>query len=132
MKILFGHEACQEGKIYINGEEVKIENPLDAIDKGIGMVHQHFMQVPNLSVAENVMLGIEPGKGQLFDKKKAIELTRAAAEKYQLDLDPNALIRDLSVGSKQKVELLKSLIRGVKVLILDEPTACLLYTSRCV
>lgn len=125
MKILFGHEACQEGKIYINGAEVKIENPLDAIDKGIGMVHQHFMQVPNLSVAENVMLGIEPGKGQLFDKKKAIELTREAAEKYQLDLDPNAFIRDLSVGSKQKVELLKSLIRGVKVLILDEPTAVL-------
>lgn len=125
MKILFGHEACQEGRIYINGEETKIANPLDAIAKGIGMVHQHFMQVPNLTVAENVMLGIEPGRGQLFDKKKAIELTREAARKYQLNVDPNTLIRDLSVGNKQKVELLKSLIRGVRVLILDEPTAVL-------
>ena len=98
MKILFGHENCQEGKIYINGEETKIANPLDAIAKGIGMVHQHFMQVPNLTVAENIMLGIEPGKGQIFDRKEAIRQTQEAAEKYQLDVDPNALIRDLSVG----------------------------------
>lgn len=125
MKILFGHENCQEGKIYINGEETKIANPLDAIAKGIGMVHQHFMQVPNLTVAENIMLGIEPGKGQIFDRKEAIRLTQEAATKYQLDVDPNALIRDLSVGYKQKVELLKVLIRGVRVLILDEPTAVL-------
>ncbi len=125
MKILFGHENCQEGKIYINGEETKIANPLDAIAKGIGMVHQHFMQVPNLTVAENIMLGIEPGKGQIFDRKEAIRQTQEAAEKYQLDVDPNALIRDLSVGYKQKVELLKVLIRGVRVLILDEPTAVL-------
>lgn len=125
MKILFGHENCQEGKIYINGEEVKIANPLDAIAKGVGMVHQHFMQVPNLTVAENIMLGIEPGRGQKFDCRKAVELTEEAAERYQLDVDANALIRDLSVGYKQKVELLKALIRGVKVLILDEPTAVL-------
>lgn len=125
MKILFGHENCQEGKIYINGEEVKITNPLDAIAKGVGMVHQHFMQVPNLTVAENIMLGIEPGRGQKFDRGKAVELTKEAAERYQLDVDANALIRDLSVGYKQKVELLKALIRGVKVLILDEPTAVL-------
>ena len=125
MKILFGHENCQEGKIYIEGKEVKIANPLDAIAKGVGMVHQHFMQVPNLSVAENIMLGIEPGRGQRFDRRKAVELTQKAAKKFQLDVDPNALIRDLSVGYKQKVELLKALIRGVKVLILDEPTAVL-------
>ena len=125
MKILFGHENCQEGKIYINGVETKIANPLDAIDKGVGMVHQHFMLVPDLSVADNIMLGIEPGKGQLYDSKKAAQLVAEAAEKYQLDVDPNALIRDLSVGYKQKVELLKALIRGVKVLILDEPTAVL-------
>ena len=125
MKILFGLEDCQEGKIYINGEETHISNPLDAIAKGVGMVHQHFMQVPNLTVAENIMLGIEPGRGFVFDKKKAIQLTQEAATKYQLDVDPNALIRDLSVGYKQKVELLKALIRGVKVLILDEPTAVL-------
>ena len=125
MKILFGHENCQEGKIYINGVETKIANPLDAIDKGIGMVHQHFMQVENLSVAENIMLGIEPGHGQHFDKKKAEELTKEAAEKFEFNLDPTTLVRDLSVGNKQKVELLKALIRGVKVLILDEPTAVL-------
>lgn len=125
MKILFGHESCQEGKIYIDGSEVKISNPLDAIAKGIGMVHQHFMLVPNLSVADNLMLGMEPGKGQIYDRKRGVELVREAAEKYQLDVDPNALVRDLSVGYKQKVELLKSLIRGVRVLILDEPTAVL-------
>ncbi len=116
---------ARRGKIYINGVETKIANPLDAIDKGIGMVHQHFMQVENLSVAENIMLGIEPGHGQHFDKKKAEELTKEAAEKFEFNLDPTTLVRDLSVGNKQKVELLKALIRGVKVLILDEPTAVL-------
>ena len=123
MKILFGHENCQEGKIYINGQETKIANPLDAIAKGVGMVHQHFMLVPNLSVTDNIMLGMEPGKGQLYDTKKGRKLVAEAAKKFQLDVDPDALVRDLSVGYKQKVELLKALIRGVKVLILDEPTA---------
>ncbi|MCC8103298.1 MAG: ABC transporter ATP-binding protein [Clostridiales bacterium] len=125
MKILFGLESHQEGKIYINGEETQIASPLDAIAKGVGMVHQHFMQVPNLSVAENVILGMEPGKGMLFDKKKAVEMTREVIEKYQMEVDPNALIRDLTVGQKQKVELLKALIRNVNVLIMDEPTAVL-------
>lgn len=125
MKILFGHENCQEGRIYIEGQEVKIANPLDAIAKGVGMVHQHFMLVPKLSVADNIILGMEPGKGQIYDAKKGVEMVREAAQKYQLDVDPNALVRDLSVGYKQKVELLKALIRGVKVLILDEPTAVL-------
>ena len=125
MKILFGLENCQEGSIYIKGEKVSIANPLDAIAKGVGMVHQHFMQVPNLTVAENVMLGNEPGKAGVFDAKKAVELTTEAAKKFQLDVNPTALIRDLSVGQKQKVELLKALIRGVEVLILDEPTAVL-------
>ncbi|NLO85469.1 MAG: ABC transporter ATP-binding protein [Clostridiales bacterium] len=125
MKVLFGHETSQEGKIYIRGQEVKIANPLDAIDKGIGMVHQHFMLVPNLTVADNIMLGAEPGRGQLYDSQKAVQLVSDAAKKYQLAVDPNSLIRDLSVGYKQKVELLKALIRGVQVLILDEPTAVL-------
>ena len=125
MKILFGLENCQQGKIYLDGKEVHIENPLDAIAKGVGMVHQHFMLVPNLSVAENVVLGIEPGPGQIFDKKTAVRMTEEASEKFQLKVDPNALVRDISVGLKQKVELLKALIRGAKVLILDEPTAVL-------
>ncbi|MGP1477987.1 MAG: ABC transporter ATP-binding protein [Phocaeicola sp.] len=125
MKILFGHENCQEGRILINGAETKISNPLDAIAKGIGMVHQHFMLVPNLSVADNIMLGMEPGQGQVYDSKKAVQMVQEAADKYQLSVDPSALIRDLSVGYKQKVELLKALIRGARVLILDEPTAVL-------
>lgn len=125
MKILFGHENCQEGKIYINGEETKIANPLDAIAKGVGMVHQHFMLVPNLSVTDNIMLGMEPGKGQIYDSKAARKMVAEAADKFQLNVNPDTLIRDLSVGYKQKVELLKALIRGAKVLILDEPTAVL-------
>lgn len=125
MKILFGLEECQEGHIFIDGKETKISNPLDAIAKGIGMVHQHFMQMPDLTVAENIILGIEPGKFGLFNKKRAIELVREAAEKYRLDVEADELIRNISVGQKQKVELLKALIRGVKILILDEPTAVL-------
>lgn len=125
MKILFGHENCQEGKIYIEGKETKIANPLDAIAKGIGMVHQHFMLMPDLSVTDNIIVGMEPGKGQLYDTAKAKKMVEEAEEKYELKVDPDALIRDLSVGYKQKVELLKALIRGAKVLILDEPTAVL-------
>ena len=125
MKILFGLEPHQEGKIFINGEEAHIANPLDAIAKGVGMVHQHFMQVSNLTVAENIVLGMEPGKGMIFDKKEAIRITQEAVDKFNLNVEPDKLIRDLSVGQKQKVELLKSLVRGVKVLILDEPTAVL-------
>lgn len=125
MKILFGLESHQEGKIYINGEEAHIANPLDAIAKGVGMVHQHFMQVSNLTVAENIVLGMEPGKGPIFDKKEATRITQEAVDKFNLNVEPDKLIRDLSVGQKQKVELLKSLVRGVKVLILDEPTAVL-------
>lgn len=125
MKILFGLEQSQEGKVYIEEAEANITNPLDAIAKGIGMVHQHFMQVPNLSIAENVVLGMEPGKGMLFDKKEAIRLTREVSDRFGLSVVPEMLIRDLSVGQKQKVELLKALARGAKVLILDEPTAVL-------
>ncbi len=125
MKILFGLEDCQGGKIFVEGNEVHIANPLDAIAKGVGMVHQHFMLVDELSVAENIILGIEPGKGGIFDKKMAVKMTKDVSEKFNLRVDPDALVRDISVGVKQKVELLKALIRGVKVLILDEPTAVL-------
>lgn len=126
MKVLFGHEQPESGRIMLNGKEVHIQNPLQAIDLGIGMVHQHFMLVDSLSVAENMVLGVEPRKSRfLFDHKKAVELTEQTAKKFNLPIDPEALIKDLSVGYKQRVEILKVLLRGVKILILDEPTAVL-------
>ncbi len=126
MKVLFGHESPERGRILLNGEEVHIESPLHALALGIGMVHQHFMLVDSLSVAENMVLGTEPTKSKLFyDKKKAVEMTYETAKKFNLPVDPNALIKDLSVGYKQRVEILKVLLRGVNILILDEPTAVL-------
>ena len=125
MKLLFGVEQPNQGRIIVRGEEVKLTSPLKAIEMGIGMVYQHFVLVPSLTIAENVMLGIEPKKGIRFDKDKAVELTRAICEKYNFDIDPLAKIEDISVGVKQKVEIIKALIRGAEILILDEPTAVL-------
>ena len=125
MKILFGMEDCQEGKIFINGKEEKIANPLDAIAKGVGMVHQHFMLLPSLSVAENVTLGVEPMKNGLFDYNTAVKETQEIADKYNFKVDATAKVSTLSVGQMQKVEILKALIKGAKILILDEPTAVL-------
>ena len=126
MKVLFGHEQPEGGRILLNGEEVHIESPLHALDLGIGMVHQHFMLVNSLSVAENMVLGAEPKKGKLFyDEKEAVRMTEETAKKFNLPVDPNALIKDLTVGYKQRVEILKVLLRGVHILILDEPTAVL-------
>ena len=119
MKVLFGHESPEEGRILYEGKEVQITDPTHALELGIGMVHQHFMLVDDLSVAENMVLGAEPVKGIVFDKKKAIELTKETAAKFNLPVDPNALIKDLSVGYRQRVEILKVLLRGVKILILD-------------
>ena len=90
MKILFGMEDCQEGKIFINGKEEKIANPLDAIAKGVGMVHQHFMLLPSLSVAENVTLGVEPMKNGLFDYNTAVKETQEIADKYNFKVDATA------------------------------------------
>ena len=125
MKVLFGLEKPQTGRVLLNGEDANIKNTLDAIAKGIGMVHQHFMQVPSLTVAENVLLGIEPMKNGLFDFEKAVEMTREVSEKYNFHVDPLARICDLSVGQKQKVEIMKVLIKGAKIIIMDEPTAVL-------
>lgn len=126
MKMLFGLEQPTEGEIYVNGEKVSLTSPTVAISKGIGMVHQHFMLVPNLTVAKNMVLGMEPKhKGMFMDYKKAVEITEEYAKKYNLHVDPNAKVRDIPVGMKQKVEILKALVRGAKILILDEPTAVL-------
>ncbi len=125
MKILFGMEQPTSGEIFVNGEKVTFSSPSAAISFGIGMVHQHFMLVPSLSVAENMVLGMAPTKGIFVDRTKAVEITKQFSEKYNLMVDPNARVADIPVGMKQKVEILKALVRGAKILILDEPTAVL-------
>ena len=123
MKVLFGIESPDSGKIILNGQETTIKSPMDAISKGIGMVHQHFMLVPSLTVAENIILGTEPKNGLFIDMKKAVEEARRIAEQYNFDIDVTAKVEEIPVGVKQKVEILKALYRGADILILDEPTA---------
>ena len=126
MKILFGLERPDSGEIYLHGEKVTIGSPLTAIRLGIGMVHQHFMLVPNLTVAENMFLGIEPYKKGFFSDRGEMEKAAAeVCEKYNFPLNPRDKVKNLSVASMQKLEILKALVRGAKILILDEPTAVL-------
>ena len=105
MKILFGMENFQGGRILLDGKDANISSPLDAIAKGISMVHQHFMQVPSLSVAENVTLGMEPAHGLVFDKKEAARITQDISDKYQLKVDATERIAEMGVGLRQKVEI---------------------------
>lgn len=125
MKVLFGTEKPEEGKIILKDKEIEINNPQEAIKNGIGMVHQHFMLVPSLTVAENIVLGVEPLKNGFLNYEEAVKLTKETSEKYNLLIDPKARVGDLPVGLKQKVEILKALLRGAEILILDEPTAVL-------
>ena len=126
MKVLFGQETPDEGRILIRGEAVKISNPMVALSHGIGMVHQHFMLVPSLTVAENMIIGNEPLKSKVFiDSKKAVKMVREISERYNLPINPEKRVMDLSVSYKQRVEILKILLRGAKILLLDEPTAVL-------
>ncbi|MDO4432509.1 MAG: ABC transporter ATP-binding protein [Aerococcaceae bacterium] len=125
MKILFGSEQPTSGEIILRGEKVVLNSPLDAIKKGIGMVHQHFMLDDNLSVMENIILGMEPKKGLTIDYKTAKTMVAQAAEKYGFNIKPDDIVSNLNVSQKQKVEILKALIRGAEILILDEPTAVL-------
>ena len=126
MKIIFGIENASDGTVTYKGQEVHFSSSMDAIKAGIGMVHQHFMLIPSLTVAQNIVLGMEPTKSGMFiDYKTAVEKTRALNEKYNFDVDVTKKVSELSVGEKQKVEILKTLYRNAEVIILDEPTSVL-------
>jgi general nucleoside transport system ATP-binding protein len=126
MNILYGLYKPDKGQILINGEEVAIHGPSDAIARGIGMVHQHFMLIPVMTATENVMLGVEPTRNGIFlDKAVVSKRINEISQQYDLDVDPQAFIGDLPVGAQQRVEIIKVLYRQADILILDEPTAVL-------
>ncbi len=122
MKILYGVQRPDEGTIHVDGREVHLSSPSDAIDAGIGMVFQHFQLADNFTVLENVVLGAEKLHGIGDAARREI---RRISDDYGLDVDPDALVEDLGVGARQRIEILKVLYRGAKVIILDEPTAVL-------
>src|SRR6478672_4784487 len=125
MNILYGLLQPDEGEIKLGGESVRVDSPRRAIGLGIGMVHQHFMLVPVMTVAENLVLGAEPRSGLLLDYKTAVARVRELSQKFGLAVDPEAKVEDIGVGTQQRVEILRALFRGAKVLVLDEPTAVL-------
>lgn len=125
MNILYGLYRPDEGEILLNGKPLHFTGPNDAIAAGIGMVHQHFMLVPTLTVTENIILGNEGGGGARLDFKGAGRRIRELSEQYGLALDPDALVGDLTVGMQQRVEIVKAFYRHANILILDEPTAVL-------
>jgi simple sugar transport system ATP-binding protein len=126
MNILYGLYKPDEGRIMVRGQPVEIHGPNDAIARGIGMVHQHFMLVPVMTVTENVMLGVEPTRNGVFlDKEKVAARIREISDQYGLEVDPEAYIKDIPVGIQQRVEIIKVLYRSADILILDEPTAVL-------
>ncbi len=126
MNVLYGFYDPDAGEILVDGTKVTFAGPGQAMAAGIGMVHQHFMLVPVFTVAENVVLGHEPtGAGGIIDVKKARALVREISERFGFDIDPDAVVEDLSVGAQQRVEIIKALSRKAEVLILDEPTAVL-------
>jgi general nucleoside transport system ATP-binding protein len=126
MNVIFGHLQPEEGEIFIDGQPAKFNNSGEAVRRGIGMVHQHFMLVPVFSVAENVVLGFEPTKSfNRLDRRKATEEIRRVSKEYGLEVDPDAVVEELPVGLQQRVEILKALSQDAELLILDEPTAVL-------
>lgn len=125
MKILYGLYAADEGQILLNGQPVHIRSPQDSIRHGIGMVHQHFMLVPSLTVAENVALGMKSSRGWRLDLDRVSQRLQALSDQYRLKIDPQAPIWQLSVGEQQRVEILRAVYKGAELLILDEPTAVL-------
>ena len=125
MSVLFGLYQPEEGEIRKDGKKVEINDPNDANDLGIGMVHQHFKLVECFSVLDNIILGVETTKGGFLQKDEARKKVLALSEKYGLAVDPDALIEDITVGMQQRTEILKMLYRDNEILIFDEPTAVL-------
>jgi ABC-type uncharacterized transport system ATPase subunit len=126
MNIIYGLYHADEGQIFLNGQEAHFDSPTDAIARGIGMVHQEFMLIPVFTVAENIILGIETTRSGVFlDHRTAVKRIRELSHQYGLDVDPTAYIKDLPVGVRQRVEIVKALYREAEILILDEPTAVL-------
>jgi simple sugar transport system ATP-binding protein len=125
MKILYGMQRLDGGEVFVNGKQVQFKTPQEAIEVGIGMVHQHFMLADNFSVLENIILGDEPKRAAQIDYKEARKKITEMAKTYGLDVDPDVLVEDLGVGQRQRVEILKVLYRGANILIFDEPTAVL-------
>ncbi|SKC47033.1 ABC transporter ATP-binding protein [Maledivibacter halophilus] len=125
MNILYGIHQPNEGEIILNGQAIHLKNPRQAIEHGIGMVHQHFMLIPSFTVAENLVFGFEPKKGLLVDVNKANRIASKISEKYGLEIDPKQRIQECSLSMQQRVEILKVLYHGANILIFDEPTAVL-------
>src|SRR5919197_3588272 len=126
MNILYGLYHPDEGEIFIRGQRISLSSPKDAIAHGIGMVHQHFMLIPVMTVAENIVLAGEPTHaGVLLDYDEAVRRVRDLSERFGLAVDPRSRIENITVGQQQRVEILKALYRGAEILILDEPTAVL-------
>src|SRR5262245_38858310 len=122
MRIAYGFYRPDDGEILVEGQPAHIHKPHDAIARGICMVHQHFMLVDTMTVAENIVLGAEPGSASALDWRGAEKRIQAISEEFRLSIDPVATIERLSVGQQQRVELLKALYRQARILILDEPT----------
>jgi len=125
MRILYGMESPTSGQIKVNGEVVNFLNPTDAIDHKIGMVHQHFMLFSAFTIAENIVIGQEPKSGVVFNRKQAVAETIKLSEQYGMPVDPTQKIMECSLGTQQRVEILKVLFQGAEIIILDEPTGVL-------
>jgi len=125
MNILYGLVKPDSGEVFINGEKTDIRSSKNAISKDIGMIHQDFLFIENMDAVDNIILGKEPLKIGIVDKKKAKEKIKNLSEKYHLSFDTNKNISEFSMGERQRIEIVKVLYRNAKILILDEPTAVL-------